>query len=88
MTPTRELAYQLAEQFKALGSCLHLRCEVIVGGMDMITQTQKLVQRPHVVICTPGRIKVLIEQNPDIPAVFSNTKVLNANLFLYLCANV
>ncbi|PWA68208.1 RNA helicase 36 [Artemisia annua] len=76
VTPTRELAYQLAEQFKALGSCLHLRCEVIVGGMDMITQTQKLVQRPHVVICTPGRIKVLIEQNPDIPAVFSNTKFL------------
>ncbi|GJV19363.1 DEAD-box ATP-dependent RNA helicase 36 [Tanacetum coccineum] len=77
VTPTRELAYQLAEQFKALGSCLHLRCEVIVGGMDMITQTQKLVQRPHVVICTPGRIKVLIEQNPDIPAVFSNTKIVN-----------
>lgn len=85
VTPTRELAYQLAEQFKALGSCLHLRCEVIVGGMDMITQTQKLVQRPHVVICTPGRIKVLIEQNPDIPAVFSNTKVLISVLTPSMC---
>ena len=63
VTPTRELAYQLVEQFKALGSCLHLRCEVIVGGMDMITQTQKLVQRPRVVICTPGRIKVLIAES-------------------------
>lgn len=76
VTPTRELAYQLAEQFRALGSCLSLRCAVIVGGMDMISQSQTLMQRPHVVIATPGRVKVLIEQNPDIPAVFSNTKFL------------
>ncbi|CAI9303220.1 unnamed protein product [Lactuca saligna] len=76
VTPTRELAYQLAEQFRALGSCLNLRCAVIVGGMDMISQSQTLMQRPHVVIATPGRIKVLIEQNPDIPPVFSNTKFL------------
>ncbi|KAL8461873.1 hypothetical protein ACS0TY_033095 [Phlomoides rotata] len=77
VTPTRELAYQLAEQFRALGSGLGLRCSVIVGGMDMINQAQSLTQRPHVVITTPGRIKVLIEQNPDdIPAVFSNTKFL------------
>ncbi|KAK1406891.1 hypothetical protein QVD17_38500 [Tagetes erecta] len=76
ITPTRELAYQLAEQFRALGACLNLRCCVIVGGMDVINQTKMLMQRPHVVIATPGRIKVLIDQNPDVPAVFSNTKFL------------
>ncbi|CAN4097098.1 unnamed protein product [Withania somnifera] len=76
VTPTRELAFQLAEQFRALGSCLNLRCAVVVGGMDMINQTKILMQRPHVVIATPGRIKVLIEQNPDIPPVFSRTKFL------------
>ncbi|MCD7465710.1 putative ATP-dependent RNA helicase ddx49, partial [Datura stramonium] len=76
VTPTRELAFQLAEQFRALGSCLNLRCAVVVGGMDMINQTKTLMQRPHVVIATPGRIKVLIEQNPDIPPVFSRTKFL------------
>ncbi|KAJ8534379.1 hypothetical protein K7X08_016107 [Anisodus acutangulus] len=76
VTPTRELAFQLAEQFRALGSCLNLRCAVVVGGMDMISQTKTLMQRPHVVIATPGRIKVLIEQNPDIPPVFSRTKFL------------
>ncbi|CBI24175.3 hypothetical protein VitviT2T_030732 [Vitis vinifera] len=76
VTPTRELAYQLAEQFRALGSCLHLRCAVVVGGMDMINQAQTLMQRPHVVIATPGRVKVLLEQNPDIPAVFARTKFL------------
>jgi ATP-dependent RNA helicase DDX49/DBP8 len=76
VTPTRELAFQLAEQFKALGSCLNLRCSVIVGGMDMLTQTMSLVSRPHIVITTPGRIKVLLENNPDVPPVFSRTKFL------------
>ncbi|KAL5987306.1 hypothetical protein ACLOJK_038471 [Asimina triloba] len=76
MTPTRELAYQLAEQFRALGSCLHLRCLVVVGGMNMINQAQSLVQRPHVVIATPGRLKVLLKENPDIPSVFSRIKFL------------
>ncbi|XP_058188303.1 DEAD-box ATP-dependent RNA helicase 36-like [Rhododendron vialii] len=76
VTPTRELAYQLAEQFRALGSCLNLRCAVVVGGMDIINQAQTLMGRPHVVIATPGRIKVLIEQSPDIAAVFSKTKFL------------
>ncbi|KAI6705335.1 hypothetical protein NL676_008297 [Syzygium grande] len=76
ITPTRELAYQLAEQFRALGSCLHLRCTVIVGGMDMLSQAQNLMKRPHVVISTTGRIKVLLDENPDIPPLFSNTKFL------------
>ncbi|XP_071722667.1 DEAD-box ATP-dependent RNA helicase 36 [Rutidosis leptorrhynchoides] len=76
MTPTRELAYQLAEQFKALGSCLNVRCAVIVGGMDKLSQARLLSQRPHIVIATPGRVKVLIEENPDIPPVFSRTKFL------------
>lgn len=76
VTPTRELAFQLAEQFRALGSSLHIRCTVIVGGMDMINQSKMLMQRPHVVITTPGRIKVLLENIPDIPSVFSRTKFL------------
>ncbi|KAB2601885.1 DEAD-box ATP-dependent RNA helicase 36 [Pyrus ussuriensis x Pyrus communis] len=75
VTPTRELAYQLAEQFRALGASLHLRCSVVVGGMDSLTQTQSLTARPHVVIATPGRIKVMLSQK-DIRPVFSNTKFL------------
>lgn len=76
VTPTRELAYQLAEQFRALGSCLHVRVAVIVGGMDKITQATTLMRKPHIVVATPGRVKVLLEENPDIPSVFSRTKFL------------
>lgn len=54
MTPTRELAFQIAEQFKALGSHIGLRQAVIVGGMDGMAQSLALSKRPHVVIATPG----------------------------------
>ncbi|KAF3796569.1 DEAD-box ATP-dependent RNA helicase 36 [Nymphaea thermarum] len=76
VTPTRELAYQLAEQFRALGSGVQLRCTVVVGGMNSVEQAKALVQRPHVVIATPGRIRFLLEDNPDIPGVFSKTRFL------------
>ncbi|WVZ01089.1 hypothetical protein V8G54_027158, partial [Vigna mungo] len=76
VTPTRELAFQLAEQFRALGSAVHLRITVVVGGMDMLKQAKDLVARPHLVIATPGRIHVLLRDNPDISPVFSRTKFL------------
>ncbi|CAJ1948268.1 unnamed protein product [Sphenostylis stenocarpa] len=76
VTPTRELAFQLAEQFRALGSAVQLRITVVVGGMDMLKQAKDLVARPHIVIATPGRIHVLLRDNPDISPVFSKTKFL------------
>lgn len=66
----------MVEQFRALGSPLGVRCTLIVGGMDMIGQARALAQRPHIVVSTPGRIKVLMEEDPDIASVFSKTKFL------------
>ncbi|KAK6360669.1 putative RNA helicase [Orbilia blumenaviensis] len=56
LTPTRELALQLAEQFTALGAPQNLKLSLIIGGVDMRTQAISLSQRPHVVIATPGRL--------------------------------
>ncbi|XP_028856450.1 putative ATP-dependent RNA helicase DDX49 [Denticeps clupeoides] len=56
LTPTRELAYQIAEQFRVLGKPLGLRDCIIVGGMDMVTQALELSKKPHVVVATPGRL--------------------------------
>lgn len=56
LTPTRELAYQIAEQFEALGAGIGVKCAVIVGGMDMITQSIALAKKPHIIIATPGRL--------------------------------
>jgi len=56
LAPTRELAYQISEQFESLGSAMGARCAVIIGGMDMPTQAIALARRPHVVVATPGRL--------------------------------
>ncbi|XP_029286308.1 putative ATP-dependent RNA helicase DDX49 [Cottoperca gobio] len=56
LTPTRELAYQIAEQFRVLGKPLGLKECIIVGGMDMVSQAMALSNQPHVVVATPGRL--------------------------------
>ncbi|KAJ2666627.1 ribosomal RNA processing protein [Coemansia sp. RSA 1199] len=61
MAPTRELAYQIAETFEALGSGIGARCAVVIGGVDMISQQIALSKRPHIVVCTPGRLQDHLE---------------------------
>ncbi|KAK9239182.1 P-loop containing nucleoside triphosphate hydrolase protein [Lipomyces kononenkoae] len=56
LAPTRELAYQISEQFEALGSVIGLRCAVIVGGIEMMSQAVALGKKPHVIVATPGRL--------------------------------
>ena len=56
MAPTRELAVQIGEQFEALGSTIGVKVSVLVGGMDMMAQQISLSRRPHVIVCTPGRL--------------------------------
>ncbi|KAG6845700.1 ribosomal RNA processing protein [Tephrocybe sp. NHM501043] len=56
LAPTRELAYQISQQFESLGSAMGVRCAVIVGGMDMPAQSIALAKRPHIVVATPGRL--------------------------------
>lgn len=49
------MAFQIAEQFRLLGSGINLKYTVVVGGLDMMTQALELTKRPHIVIATPGR---------------------------------
>ncbi|KAG6865626.1 ribosomal RNA processing protein [Blastosporella zonata] len=56
LAPTRELAYQISQQFESLGSAMGVRCAVIVGGMDLPAQAIALAKRPHIVVATPGRL--------------------------------
>ncbi|XP_077591039.1 putative ATP-dependent RNA helicase DDX47 [Stigmatopora nigra] len=56
LTPTRELAFQISEQFEALGSSIGVKCAVVVGGIDMMSQSVILAKKPHIIIATPGRL--------------------------------
>ncbi|CAJ0758240.1 15709_t:CDS:10 [Entrophospora sp. SA101] len=61
LAPTRELAYQISETFESLGSVIGVRCVVIIGGMDMMTQAIALSKKPHIIIATPGRLQDHLE---------------------------
>ncbi|RHN61698.1 putative RNA helicase [Medicago truncatula] len=76
LTPTRELAVQLAHQFWILGSSLRLILTVVVGGLDKRIQAKQLVARPNLVIATPERLKILLQDNPEIAPIFAATKFL------------
>ncbi|KAL6264899.1 hypothetical protein P5V15_004994 [Pogonomyrmex californicus] len=56
LTPTRELAFQISEQFDAIGSGMGVKTVVLVGGMDMHAQGLILEKKPHIIIATPGRL--------------------------------
>ncbi|CAI9718823.1 probable ATP-dependent RNA helicase DDX49 [Octopus vulgaris] len=56
VTPTRELAYQIGEQFEVFGKPINVRVTVITGGINMIDQGLKLTDLPHIVVTTPGRL--------------------------------
>lgn len=70
VTPTRELAMQIADELRAFVKGMDLDIALCIGGSNMDRQEKKLRHNPHFVIGTPGRLKDLIER-----------KRLNLNLF-------
>ncbi|GAB4021805.1 DEAD/DEAH box helicase [Spirosoma sp. KCTC 42546] len=62
MTPTRELAIQIAESFAAYGRHLNLRHTVIFGGVSQHAQVNSLKAGVDVLIATPGRLLDLMNQ--------------------------
>ncbi len=62
IVPTRELAAQINDEFRAFARDMRLFSTVIIGGANMRRQIFDLGRNPHVVIGTPGRLKDLIEQ--------------------------
>lgn len=62
IAPTRELAIQIGDNFKAYGKNLNLKTLVIYGGVSQHPQTQQLKQGVDIVVATPGRLLDLINQ--------------------------
>ena len=62
LTPTRELADQVAENVKAYSRFTPLRSTVVFGGVDMAPQTAALRAGVEIVIATPGRLLDHVQQ--------------------------
>lgn len=62
LTPTRELAIQIDESFKAYGRHLPLKSTVIFGGVSQVPQVDALRRGIDILIATPGRLLDLMQQ--------------------------
>ena len=62
LTPTRELAIQIDESFKAYGRYLGLNNLVVFGGVSKFSQIIALRQPVDILVATPGRLLDLLQQ--------------------------
>ena len=62
VTPTRELAIQIDESFKAYGRHTGLKSTVVFGGVHQNTQVAALKNGIDILVATPGRLLDLMNQ--------------------------
>ncbi|MEC9031862.1 MAG: DEAD/DEAH box helicase, partial [Planctomycetota bacterium] len=62
LTPTRELAQQVAEVVEAIGKGRELRVVLLVGGVHASGQIAKLRKGSQLVVGTPGRVLDLLKE--------------------------
>jgi ATP-dependent RNA helicase DeaD len=55
LTPTRELAVQIAEELNKIGNRSGVKALPIYGGQDIGRQLRALKQNPQIIVATPGR---------------------------------
>jgi ATP-dependent RNA helicase RhlE len=61
LSPTRELASQIAHSFRAYGAGMPLSTAVVFGGVTIGPQRQKLTHGVDILVATPGRLLDLID---------------------------
>ncbi len=59
LTPTRELASQVTEEFRAIADVQHLQVAAVYGGVGIGPQAKR-ARRADIVVATPGRLLDLV----------------------------
>ena len=62
LTPTRELAVQVADSFRSYGKYIPLSVGLVHGGVSFRPQIKSLKRGVDVLVATPGRLLDLMEQ--------------------------
>jgi ATP-dependent RNA helicase RhlE len=62
LSPTRELASQIAESFRTYGRELPLSTAVVFGGVPIGAQQRRLASGVDILVATPGRLLDLIDR--------------------------
>ena len=76
LTPTRELAVQIAESFQTYGKHTHLRTTAIFGGVSAKPQLCAIRDGLDVLVATPGRLNDLLDQH-EVDLRYVETFVLD-----------
>jgi len=61
LVPTRELATQVADEFRAIASAAKLKVAAVYGGTSVSAQTRD-AKDAHVLVATPGRLKDIVDR--------------------------
>ena len=62
ITPTRELAIQIADSFSTYGKYTGIKNTVVFGGVGQASQTRALNTGVDILVATPGRLLDLMDQ--------------------------
>lgn len=62
LEPTRELAHQVADQFKTYGKNTNLKVALLYGGVGYGAQREQIKGNPDVIVATPGRLLDFMQQ--------------------------
>ncbi|MFF4735616.1 DEAD/DEAH box helicase, partial [Streptomyces sp. NPDC001262] len=62
LTPTRELAMQVADALQPYGDVLGLKMKVVCGGTSMGNQIYALERGVDILVATPGRLRDIIDR--------------------------
>lgn len=76
ITPTRELAIQIRDNYNKYGKYTNLKTSVVLGGVNQKSQVNVLRQGVDILVATPGRLLDLIKQK-HININFVETVILD-----------
>eukprot|EP00438_Fugacium_kawagutii_P024046 Skav212909 [mRNA] locus=scaffold374:179912:180340:- [translate_table: standard] len=76
LVPVRELAFQVTENFRAMGQAINVKVGEIVGGRDFSIQSKMIADRTHVIVATPGRLADLLRGDFALARAFRKLHTL------------
>lgn len=62
LAPTRELTVQIAGAIEQYTTGSEIRSQMLVGGANIDRQLEKLREKPHIVVGTPGRVHDILQR--------------------------
>jgi len=62
LAPTRELARQIADHLRAYTEGSHIKVNLVVGGVGIVAQINRLARGTDLLVATPGRLIDLLDR--------------------------